>query len=151
MQSSNSENVLLKPQKIAIFGLNLCKKRGQYGPHPKQTENLFAEMTKADHKLSKTFYFIKISYVLTELWMFFYFVVMFFCQKAWFPAITAVLLRQKLGQQEPHPLSSSIFYVEITKGHCKLSRTFIKIWVMNYFLSNMIFPTISAAISVWNK
>ena len=27
----------------------------------------FAEMTEADNKLSKTFYFIKISYVLAEL------------------------------------------------------------------------------------
>ena len=58
---------LLKPLKIAIFGPNLCIKRGQYRPHSKQTETFFAEMTKAYHKLSKTFYFIKISYVLTEL------------------------------------------------------------------------------------
>ena len=70
---------LLKPLKIAIFGPNLCKKRGQYGPHPKQTIFFFSEMTKADHKLCKTFHFIKISYVLAELWIFFYFVVMFFC------------------------------------------------------------------------
>ena len=81
MQSSSSEKFLLKPLKIAIFGPNLCKKRGQYGPHPKQTKSFFAEMTKADHKLSKTFYFIKISYVLAELWMFFYFMVMFFFAK----------------------------------------------------------------------
>ena len=31
--------------------------------------NFFLEITKGDHKLSITFYFIKISHVLTELWM----------------------------------------------------------------------------------
>ena len=35
------------------------------------------EITKPDHKLTKTFYFIKL-YVLAELWMFFYFVWCFF-------------------------------------------------------------------------
>ena len=61
-----------------IFGPNLRKKRSQYGSHPKQ-KHFFAEMIKTDHKISKTFYFIKILYVLAELWMFFYLVVMFFC------------------------------------------------------------------------
>ena len=45
----SSENFLLKPLKIATFGPNLYKKRGQYGPHPKQIF-FFSEMTKADHK-----------------------------------------------------------------------------------------------------
>ena len=31
----------------------------------------FLEITKGDHTLLRTFYFIKISYVLTELWMIF--------------------------------------------------------------------------------
>ena len=57
---------LLKPLKIAIFGPNLRKKRSQYGSHPKQ-KHFFAEIIKADHKISKTFYFIKILYVLAEL------------------------------------------------------------------------------------
>ena len=39
-------------------------------------------MTKADRKLSKTFHFIKISYFLTELWMFFYFVGVFLLKRA---------------------------------------------------------------------
>ena len=39
---------------------------------PKMKNNFFAEIIKADHQLSETFYFIKISYVLTELWIFFY-------------------------------------------------------------------------------
>ena len=45
------------------------------------TQNKFffgAEITKADHKVPKTLYLIKISYVLAELPMFFYFVMMFF-------------------------------------------------------------------------
>ena len=40
-----------------------------------------AETTKADHQLSGTFYFIKISYVLTELLIFFYLSDVF-CQKS---------------------------------------------------------------------
>ena len=44
----------------------------------------FAEITTPDHKLSKTFYFIKISYVLAELWVFFYFVWFYFAKKCHF-------------------------------------------------------------------
>ena len=72
---------LAKTFKNCHFWAQLAQKRGQYRPHPKQTKKYFPELTKADHKLSKTFYFIKIAYVLTELWMFFYFVVMFFLLK----------------------------------------------------------------------
>ena len=46
-------------------------KMGQCGPRPKN--NFFWEITKAAYKLSKTFYYMKISYVLAELWIFFYF------------------------------------------------------------------------------
>ena len=42
------------------------QKRGQDEPCPKQTTN-FEEIPKVDHKLSKTFHFIKISYALAEL------------------------------------------------------------------------------------
>ena len=61
--------------------MQLVQKRGWYGPHPKQ-KIFFAEITNADHKLSKN-YFIKISCVLVELWTFFYFVFfsMFFAKK----------------------------------------------------------------------
>ena len=37
------------------------------GQAQSQKTIFFAEITKPDHKLSKTFYFIKILYVLTEL------------------------------------------------------------------------------------
>ena len=32
-----------------------------------EKNNFFAEITKAEHQLSEKFYFLKISYVLTEL------------------------------------------------------------------------------------
>ena len=60
MKSSNSEKFWLKPLKIAIFGPNLHKK-GSVRATPKTNIIFFAEMTKADHKLSKIFYFMKIS------------------------------------------------------------------------------------------
>ena len=37
-----------------------------HGTHLKQ-KTIFTEITKSDHKLSKTFYFIKISCILAEL------------------------------------------------------------------------------------
>ena len=40
---------------------------------PKTRNNFYSEITKTDHKLSKTFDFIKISYVLATLWIFSYF------------------------------------------------------------------------------
>ena len=40
-----------------IFGQNLDK----HGPHPKSSSMFFVEITEGDHKLSRTFYFIKIS------------------------------------------------------------------------------------------
>ena len=45
----------------------LVQKSSPHGPYPKQKTFFFAEITTPDHKLSKTFYFIKISYVLAEL------------------------------------------------------------------------------------
>ena len=42
-------------------------KKGVTMGHTQNTKTFFAEITKPDHKLSKTFYFIKISHVLAEL------------------------------------------------------------------------------------
>ena len=36
------------------------QKQDQHGPHPKSSSIFFLKMTKGDHKLSRTFYFIKI-------------------------------------------------------------------------------------------
>ena len=82
--SLSSEKFLLKPPKITIFQPNLCKK-GVPKAHPKKTKNnFFSEIAKPDCKLSRPFYFNKISYVLAESWMFFYFVWCFFAKKCHF-------------------------------------------------------------------
>ena len=64
MESISSEKHLLKPLKINIFWPNLCKNGVAMGHTQNLKENFFAEITKPGHKLSKTFYFIKMSYVL---------------------------------------------------------------------------------------
>ena len=89
LQSSSSEKNLVKPLKIAIFGSNLHKK-GLAWSTPKMKNNFLAEITKADHQLSETFYFIKKSSILANLWIFFYFVVRFFIKKGSFPYKTVV-------------------------------------------------------------
>ena len=74
LQSSSLEKKLVKSLKYCLFvffffggGVQFAPKRGHYGPHPKWGNCFFAEITKADHQLPETFYFMKISYVLTEL------------------------------------------------------------------------------------
>ena len=59
LQSNSSEKKLVKPQ--------YPQKRSDYGPHQKWKTIFLVTITKAYHQLSETFYFIKISYVLTEL------------------------------------------------------------------------------------
>ena len=69
---------MLKPVKVTIFQSNLCK-NGVPMSHAWNNFFFFAETTKPDHKLSKTFYFDKISkFFDCELWMLFYFVWCFF-------------------------------------------------------------------------
>ena len=117
---------MLKPLKIAIFGPNWHKKGGQYGPHPKQTKNFFSEMTKADHLLFKTFYFIKISYLLAELWMFFYFVVMFFWVRVYFlrKSLSMEHLRITFGLCNSH---SRHFHIRIF-GNMTDWKSLIPLW-----------------------
>ena len=82
--SPSSEKILRQPPKITIFQPNLCKK-GVPKAHPKNKKQFFfSEITKPDYKLSRSFYFNKISYVLAESWMFFYFVWCFFAKKCHF-------------------------------------------------------------------
>ena len=73
-----------KPSKNCHFWAQLAHQRVQYGLCPKQKNKFFAKITKADHRLSKTFYFIKISCVLAELWMFLYFLRSFLAKKGHF-------------------------------------------------------------------
>ena len=68
LKSSSSEKKLVKPLKNCFFGPNLHR-QGVIMDHA-QDEKIFflVEITKADHHLSESFHFIKISYdVLTEL------------------------------------------------------------------------------------
>ena len=66
LQSRSSEKKLVKPLKNCFFGPNLYRKEVILG-HAQDGIFFLAEITKADHKLLESFYFIKISYVLTEL------------------------------------------------------------------------------------
>ena len=76
---------LVKPLKIAFLGPNLhTKKKSVWGTH-KTKIKLYAEKTKADHKLSKLFYFIKTSFVLAVFSF-----VLFLPKKGSFPAKRAV-------------------------------------------------------------
>ena len=84
MQSSSFEKKLAKLLKNC-FGPNLHKKGVIMGQAYNYYYFLLTEITKADHQLSETFYFIKLS-----IWIFFYHE---WCQKMSlpFPAKTAVL------------------------------------------------------------
>ena len=57
---------LTQNMKKAHFGPNLHRKWVTMGHAQGGKKNFFSEI-KADHELSESFYFIKISYVLTEL------------------------------------------------------------------------------------
>ena len=87
------------------------------GPAPKMKNIFFAEITKADHQLSETFYFIKISYVLTGIS--FSTLSDVFCQVS-FPAKTQ-LATAELSQSYPpivrtfDQIFSIFFYVKSLK------------------------------------
>ena len=67
LQSRSFEKKLVKPFKNCFFGPNLHRKELIMG-HAKDGKKFFlAEIKKADYQLSGNFYFIKISYVFTEL------------------------------------------------------------------------------------
>ena len=78
-----------KTSKKLLFWAQFAQKSGHYGPRPKWKTIFWAEITKADRQLSETFYFIKISYVLARLWIFFYLELCFFVKKVPFPIKTA--------------------------------------------------------------
>ena len=72
LKSSSSEKKLVKPLKNCFLD-PICIEKGSLWTTPKMKKNFFlVEITKADHQFSESFYFIKISYVLTELWIFFF-------------------------------------------------------------------------------
>ena len=63
-----------KNLKILLFLAQVVQKWGPHGRRPPKKTILFSEIIKPDLKLSKPFYFIKRSYVLAGLWVFFYIV-----------------------------------------------------------------------------
>ena len=84
LKSSSSEKKLVKPLKNCFFGPNLHGK-GVIMDHAQDEKKFFlVGITKADHQLSESFYFIKISYVLIELWVFFYLEWCFLSKKCYF-------------------------------------------------------------------
>ena len=122
----------------------ICTKRGHYGLHLKWITIFLAEITKTDNQLSETFCFIKISYVLAELWIFFYLEWCFLSKKVSFLAKTAVgqflwrfgVCRSKVQLSPPHEnfinfmkipvlfflcvVLHQLFYQLIFKVHLKL-------------------------------
>ena len=80
LQSSSSEKKkkkekrkIGKTSKKLLFWAQFAQKKRSLSAMPKMKNKFFlADIRKADHQLSETFYFIKISYVLAELWTFFY-------------------------------------------------------------------------------
>ena len=66
LQSINSEKKLVKPPKNCFFGTNLYQKAVIMDHSQNEKQILLAEITKGDHQLSETFYFIKIVYVLLD-------------------------------------------------------------------------------------
>ena len=78
----SSETFLLKPLNITIFQPNLCKKRGSPWAMPK-TENIFLEITKPAHELSKPFYLNKMFWLSYKCFTY-YFVWCFYAKKCHF-------------------------------------------------------------------
>ena len=68
----SSEKKIGKTVKNCSSKTQFGQKLGQHGPRSRWSPIFFLEITKRDHKLSRTFNSIKISYVLTELWMIFW-------------------------------------------------------------------------------
>ena len=79
LEYSSSEKKIAKTTKNNHFLAELVQKWGPHELHPKQGTIFFAIITKPNHKLSKTFYFIKIPYALAEFLNVFLFCVMLFC------------------------------------------------------------------------
>ena len=85
LKSSSFEKKAGKTSEKIAFLDPICIEKGSLWTTPKMKKNFFlVEITKADHQLSESFYFIKILYVLTELWIFFYLQWCFFSKKCHF-------------------------------------------------------------------
>ena len=108
-QSRSSEKKLVKPLKNCFFGPNFHKK-GVIMGHAQNGKRFFlTEITKADHQLSESFYFIKMLYVLTELWTFFYLEWCFLSKKCHFQP-------KKLWFVVKYPKTSSFFWIFLCRN-----------------------------------
>ena len=67
LQSSCSKKKWVKALEYCFIKSNLHNKEVIMGHAQNGRQYSLAEITKADHQLAETFYFIKISYVFTEL------------------------------------------------------------------------------------
>ena len=119
-----------------FFWTQFAQKRGHYGPYPRWKKLFLAEITKADHpQLSENFYFIKISYVLTELYLFRYWV-MFSVKKVSFPAKTAALR------------ILSIFLVSLFLVNLENVHEFFPFWYFSFFCCYVNSPLMPVSVSV---
>ena len=94
----------MKPLQIFIFCTQLMQEGDQHGPRPKWNTNVFARNIKIRSSAFRNSLFIKISYVLVELWIFFYFVWCFLSKKCHFQ-----LKQQPMKKNYP-------LHMHVTKG-----------------------------------
>ena len=118
LQSRSFEKKLVKPLKNCFFGPNLHRKGVIMGYAQDGKKFFLAEITKADHQLSESFYFIKISYVLTELWIFFYLEWCFLPQKCHFQQKQLCSTAEQCGECDrcmDHPTKAKINFTYLTE------------------------------------
>ena len=94
--------VVLKKKllKIVLLGHYLGKNWASMSHTQNEAKFFFLETTKEDHKLSRTFCFIKISYILTALWMIFWLVWYFAAKTSQFWAETGILNLSSINSKD---------------------------------------------------
>ena len=121
LQSRSSAKKVVKPLKNCFFWTQFEQKRLLWAT-PKMKNIFLAEIIKADHQLSGSFYFIKIS-CLDWVMNLFLFWMMFSVKKVSFPAKTTVLNG-----------SVKIFYQTLGDEYNSISLHFGKLWQYVFFL-----------------
>ena len=107
----------------------ISKKRGHYRSHSTWKTSFFlAEITKTNYQLSETFYFIKISYVLTKLWIFFYLEWCFLSKRCHFQ------LKQQRNwdiKLESHRRLDKTMYSKRSVKVCDLHQLWVVFWILH--------------------
>ena len=127
---------LVKPLKNCFFAPNLHR-RVHYGPRPRWTKKFLAKIKKADHQLSESFYFIKISNVLTELWI----LSVVFCQKSVISSKNSLFcihcfsyhLKLFLISSYSFPLDWLVYHISIRKTPLLLFNSFESLYYCLYY------------------